>query len=412
MAATGLPWGPQPDTVLLGPSYRQVQLQVIRQRASFNVRDLGDLQHKTGYLLANTYAATTLQQAKTQWPDLNWFEVSGKDVEELLEQLALGQADYVITSSQDFELAKHIYPNLEVAYTLPQALPLQWRFAPGQTKLQQQAVAYFQKITANGELKQWLDRYYGHTHRLAPLDAEEFLKKRPTVLPGLKKGFFRAEENTGMDWRLLAALSYQESHWDSYAISPNGAMGLMMLTSNTADLLGVSDRTDATQAIRGGARYLQTLKDMLPSDVGEPDRTWIALAAYNVGYGHVLDARTLAKQRGQDPNLWMNLKTTLPMLARPEHHRYLKYGYARGGEPVIFVENLRLYYDILSRFESPHIPGFPAFQTNVAIDNPSEKRMDLNGRMQSDGRVSTRIAEPSGDANDKLVRLNNTMAQD
>jgi membrane-bound lytic murein transglycosylase F len=173
---------------------------------------------------------------------------------------------------------------------------------------------------------------------------------------------------TGIDWRLLAALGFQESHWDPLAVSATGVRGLMMLTSETADRMRVSDRLDARQNILAGARYLVELKETLPARIDEPDRTWLALAAYNLGYGHLEDARVLARRQGLNPDLWVDVKRVLPLLSRYEYYSTAKYGFCRGGEALVLTENIRSYYDILMRFEDPHEPGFGLFTRTVQQD--------------------------------------------
>ena len=136
----------------------------------------------------------------------------------------------------------------------------------------------------------------------------------------------------------------------------------MMLTENTADSLGVTDRLDAKQSIMGGARYIIKLRETIPERVQEPDRTWMALAAYNIGYAHVEDARVLAERLNLNPDSWADIKKTLPLLNRAEYYTHARYGYANGGAPVIFVESVRTYHKILEKFEPQHSPLLPNFK--------------------------------------------------
>jgi membrane-bound lytic murein transglycosylase F len=155
---------------------------------------------------------------------------------------------------------------------------------------------------------------------------------------------------------LLAAIGYQESQWNAFATSPTGVRGVMMLTGDTADRMGVANRLDARQSILGGARYLMTMKEMLPSRIPEPDRTWLALAAYNQGEGHMEDARRITRARDGNPDSWADVKEALPYLGRGTYAKAMKYGYARGGEALDFAENIRSYYDILLRLEPEYHP--------------------------------------------------------
>ena len=163
-------------------------------------------------------------------------------------------------------------------------------------------------------------------------------------LPRYETLFRRIAKTHQIDWRLLAAISYQESHWSPRARSPTGVRGMMMLTLTTAREVGVRNRLDVEQSVRGGARYLNRIYDRLPDTIHEPDRTWIALAAYNVGMGHVYDARDLTLQAGGDPDKWHDLRFYLLLLEQSWWYRQTRYGYARGSEPVRYVENIRLFY--------------------------------------------------------------------
>ncbi len=184
----------------------------------------------------------------------------------------------------------------------------------------------------------------------------KFLGRTETMLPKLRKHFHTAQALSGLDWRLIAAVAYHESQWEPEATSPTGVRGIMMLTEETADHLGLSNRLDPRESIIAGARYLNTLKDLQGNHVQEPDRTWLALASYNIGPGHFNAARTLAKQLKADPTAWYEMKRILPLLAQPKYYERLKSGRARGGEAVILVENIRSYYDILVRHEPPYQP--------------------------------------------------------
>jgi membrane-bound lytic murein transglycosylase F len=168
--------------------------------------------------------------------------------------------------------------------------------------------------------------------------------------------FVAAQEATGIDWRLLAAISYQESQWDPGATSETGVRGFMQLTEDTARHLGVSDRLDPRQSVLAAARYLHDLKEKMPRRIAEPDRTWFALAAFNIGLGHLEDARVQAQRDRLDPDRWRDVRRTLPLLALPEYYEKARLGYARGGMPVAFVDRVRAYYDILLRTQDAHQP--------------------------------------------------------
>lgn len=341
--------------------YQTVQQQAVYNLSAEKPSGIKDLIGKRVEVMAGSSYAESLREAKKEYPALSWNENPVQESEELLERLSQGGTDIVISDSNIVSVANIYHPEIAVAFDLPGKLSLAWAFPRDVDPfLYDKAQEFFARIQKDGTLKRLLDRYYGHVKRLERADVEGFLVAANAQLPRFRRYFHRGQEMAEIDWRLLAAVGYQESHWNPLATSPTGVRGLMMLTSETADRLGVTDRLDAKQNILAGARYLQYLKDVLPERVPEPDRTWMALAAYNVGYGHLEDARILARKMKLNPDAWTDLKATLPLLSKSEYHSTIRHGYARGGETVIFVENVRTYYDILSRFEKPYQPVFSA----------------------------------------------------
>src|SRR6056297_212435 len=206
---------------------------------------------------------------------------------------------------------------------------------------------YLRRTKQGGRLARILERYYGHTDKFDYVGTRAFMRHYERRLPRYREMFEEAADENAIDWRLLAAMGYQESHWRPGAVSPTGVRGIMMLTEATADYLGIEDRVDPESSISGGARFLRRLKQRLPDSIKEPDRTWMSLAAYNVGYGHLMDARRIVEIQGGNPDAWIDVSEALPLLARRKWYSRLMYGYARGWEPALYVENVRTYLDIL-----------------------------------------------------------------
>ncbi|THF64358.1 membrane-bound lytic murein transglycosylase MltF [Pseudothauera rhizosphaerae] len=275
----------------------------------------------------------------------------------LLEQAANGKLDLVATDRLHYAFAKRLYPQLAVAWDLPLKSQIAWALPLDEHDPLDEAVdAFLAEAIDSGHLARVADRYFGHVRRLRTSDINGFLARARERLPDYRPHFQEAQARTGIDWRMLAALSYQESQWNPLATSRTGVRGMMMLTVETADRLGVKDRLDARDSILGGARYLAMLRDELPDEIAEPDRTWMAIAAYNLGMGHLRGARAIARTMERDNTSWWAMKAVLPLLSRPEYAARLKAGAARGGEAVIMTENIRNYYDILTRIEPPHVP--------------------------------------------------------
>lgn len=343
-----------------GPVYQRTQPQVAYNTDYPKPKSIQQLVGRSIEIVTGTSHAVRLNEAKQQVPGLKWTEVD-ITAEELLTKLAEGKIDYAIADSSQINLAKNFYPNLGSAFNLGEETGKAWVFSPNaDSELLVKAQKFFKRIEQDGTLRRLLDRYYGHIQRLEQTDVGGILGKMRTLLPDLRDHFHQAEELTGIDWRLIAALAYKESYWDRLATSSTNVRGIMMLTEHTADRMKVTDRLDARQSILAGARYLLLLKEVLPPRIVEPDRTWMALAAYNLGYGHLEDARILAQRLGLSPDSWVDLRKALPLLSHSEYFGNLKHGYARGDEAVILTESVRNYYDILLRYERPYSRNFAA----------------------------------------------------
>lgn len=338
--------------------YQDVQQVVVYNSEKFKEnktkvpKKLNDLAGRLITVPAGTSFVERLIKLKSKQEGLIWEERLHVGSEQLLQELEHGDIDYTIADSHLVSIMQNYYPNLSIAFALGEPEKIAWAMPKNTNpELHQKVNAFFAKIKKNGALRNLIDRYHGNAKRLKPVDVKAFLIRSRTLLPKYKRLFQQAQEITGLDWRLIAAISYQESHWDTFNTSPTNVRGLMMLTEDTADLMKVTDRLDPKQSIPAGAKYINLLKDTIPDRVPEPDRTYMALASYNIGYAHVEDARVLAQRLKMNPDRWADVKKTLVMLNDPTYYVNAKYGYASGGAPVIFVESIRSYYNILARFE-------------------------------------------------------------
>jgi len=346
--------------------YEDVQQQVIynADETKKPVKTIKDLVSVHMVVPAATSFTERLGKLQQKEPGLMWEERKDMHSEKLLEEVASGGIDYTVADSHLVSVLQNYHPNLSVAFSLGEPEKIAWGFSKtGKPELLKKANAFFTKIKKDGTLRNLIDRYHGNAKRLKPIDVKSYLSKSRTLLPKYKRLFQQAQEITGLDWRLLAAISYQESHWDTYNTSPTNVRGLMMLTEDTADRMGVTDRLDPKQSIPAGAKYISLMVDTIPDRVPEPDRTYMALAAYNIGYAHVEDARVLAQRLKMNPDSWADVKKTLVMLNDPTYYVNAKYGYCSGGAPVIFVESIRSYHNILTRFE----PSYNAPEDNFKI---------------------------------------------
>lgn len=343
--------------------FQNTQQQVVyNKEVQSKPKSLEDLIGKRIAVPAGTSFAERLHILQKKEPRLLWQEPTSRNADELVQQVAEGNLDYTVADEHLVSILQNYYPNLGVAMALGEPEQIAWAFPKhGDAQLLKKADLFLQRVKKDGTLRNLIDRYYGHTERLDPVDVTQFLSRTRTLLPKYAPTFKQAQETTDMDWRLLAAISYQESHWDRLNTSPTNVRGMMMLTEDTADRLGVTDRLDAKQSILAGSRYIVMMKDLIPKRVQEPDRTWMALAAYNIGYAHLEDARILAQRLKLNPDLWADVKKTLPLLNKSEYYTTLKYGYASGGAPVVFVDCIRTYHKILEKYAPQHVPVFDSF---------------------------------------------------
>jgi membrane-bound lytic murein transglycosylase F len=326
-----------------------------QHEASLPLRELSQLSGKTVHVMSGSRQAVTMKRLADKISGLKIVEVGQGDILDLLETLGDGEVKYVAMDAKLEDIANQFVPELRTSLSLSDELPIVWLLGPKPNpELAVRANAFIERIRRDGTLVQLEERYFGHVRRLKQSDVIRFLSEIESTLPKLRNLFLAAESATGIDWRLIASVAYHESHWDANATSPTNVRGIMMLTEETADRFKVSNRLDPRESILAGARYLDILKDALPDEVLEPDRTWLALAAYNIGPGHFNAAQRIARQQKANPNAWHEMKRVLPLLAQPKYYERLKSGRARGGEAVILVENIRSYYDIICRHEAPY----------------------------------------------------------
>jgi len=356
-AAAGLTVTEQREKqVRFAPHYQEIRQQLVHHTDSPTPANVKALVGRHLQVVVGTSYVERLSQLKLLHSELNWTAVEGVSTEELLQQVQQGLLEYTVADSNIVALSRQFYPELQIAFDIKEPEKLAWAFPrSNDDSLYDEAVEFFKQLRASGRLDQLIERYYGAAGRFNPININAYLKKIETVLPVYQAQFEAAAKENNLDWRLLAAIAYQESLWDPQAISPTGVRGIMMLAEPTAKSLGVSDRLDPTQSIDGGARYLRQIIDRLPERIPEPDRSWMALAAYNVGINHLGDARVITLKQGGDADKWKDVQERLPLLAKEAWYVDTAYGYARGYEAVQLVNRIRTYFDILKKIDEEKI---------------------------------------------------------
>ena len=344
---------PRQSLVRFGPPYQQVTQKFVYRYGSLSPPSrLTDLTpyHQLN-VLADSHQIDILKNLKKEYPQLTWQEWPKIATNDLLKQVKDKKLHYALANSHEVAKMRLLYPQLEVGFELPHINRLAWAFPRNSpdNSLYMAAIEFFNRLQRQGEIEQLLERYYGHLLNAKDfnyVNTRAFLRRIKKRLPLYEKHFKLMAKKYNLDWRLLAAIGYQESKWNPKAVSGTGVKGLMMLTKSTAEEMGVKNRRDPFESIQGGTKYFVGLKKRL-SDIPEPDQTWFTLAAYNVGLGHLRDAIKLTEKLGDNKERWTGVKQHLPKLTQPHWYNQTKYGYARGHEPVQFVTNVRRFYNIL-----------------------------------------------------------------
>ena len=354
MAAAGLTVSKQrQEKVRFTRPYMEVTQEVLYRAGTKRPFKPSDLLGKSTLVISNSAHAERLSQLQQQLPELRWHEQSDIEMSDLMEMVHNGTIDYAVVDSNAYDMNRSLYPRARRAFTLsesPQAVA--WVFPKGpDNSLFELADSFIADAHATGMLTEMEERFYGHVDGMDAGSAFTFARRVQQRLPLWQEYLEIAGTMFDLDWQLLAAMSYQESHWNSRAKSYTGVRGLMMLTKATAREVGVQDRLDPIQSIYGGAKYFRKIFNRIPDDIQGADRTWLSLAAYNIGFGHMEDARILTERMGGDPNKWTDVRTHLPLLTKRKHYRTTKHGYARGWEAVRYVQSIRSFYNTIALHE-------------------------------------------------------------
>ncbi|MBC8948370.1 cystine transporter subunit [Xenorhabdus sp. TS4] len=331
------------DQTRTGPAYASVIQQLVYRKGAARPHSFGDLKGKLIVTAGSAHVSELKKWKEKSYPELTWEETPHKNTQQLLEQLSEGKIDYTISDSLSLALQQRIHPNLAVAFDVSEENPLTWYLKRNSDySLYSAMLDFFSMLTENGIMSRLQEKYFSHIGSFDYFDTISFIRAINNLLPTYQPIF---QQYAGsLDWQLVAAIAWQESHWDPQATSPTGVRGLMMLTRPTAEWAGIHDRLDPEESVKGGMAYLNYLMERLPKTISEDERIWFALAAYNMGYGHLLDARKLTAAQKGNPDSWLDVKTRLPLLSKKKYYANTTYGYARGYEAYRYVENIRRYY--------------------------------------------------------------------
>ena len=353
----------------LGPSYYSASWQLAYRKGENRPRSLAQI-NDTLVIPESSELVQILKDAQLKHPKLRWRVDKKLTQEELLLQVAEGKIAYTLANSLDISATQQIKPQIAVAFDLTDEMSVHWYLSNNSSNELQSALLDFMNTAIDsGLIASIEEKYFNHFRQFDYVDTKSYSNSIEAILPKFEPLFTKHKGN--LDWRLLAAIAYQESHWNPDATSPTGVRGMMMLTKDTAERMKITDRTDPEQSIKAGSEYLHWLIEQIPDSINNDDRIWFALAAYNMGLGHLLDARRLTKSLGGNADNWLDVKKNLPLLAEKRYYTNLKYGYARGYEAVQYVENIRRYMNSIMNYYRVQ-------------QNQSDKNEDVNNNSSTD----------------------------
>jgi membrane-bound lytic murein transglycosylase F len=336
------------QAVVFSDGYMEVAQQIITHRKNAHIKTIEDLSGKTIDVREGTAYQQRLAELKEQGIDLAIRLHADLPTEELIQKVADGEIDFTIAHSNIISINRRNFPGAVSTGSINDRLQLGWAVYPKSIELRDRINTFFKEIKENGLYDKIYQKYYGDNKDFDYVDLKAFHRRLKSRLSRYSPFIKVAANKHGFDWRLIAAQMYQESHLNTWAKSRAGARGLMQIMPATGRSLGVNDLFDPVQNINAGVKHLKNLYDMYDDAEGN-DRLLIALAAYNTGQGHIYDARKLARKKGLDPNKWESLAQTLPLLQYRKYYKRAKYGYCRGSEPVRYIKQILIYYDVLKR---------------------------------------------------------------
>ncbi len=341
-----------------GPGYQPIRQQLVCRRGGPQPQSPAEMPGHDIHVIADSAYVERLEELAQKHPELDWQEREGVTTELLLQEVWQQEIDCTIADSTIVDMNRRLFRELVVSQDLTGEQQLGWALPKERDDLETAIEEWLRDFKQTSRMDRHREAFYGHLRRFDYVDSWRFVRAIDERFWDLQPWFRTAGTRNDIPYTLLAAVAYQESHWREDAVSPTGVRGVMMLTQRAAEQINVDNRLDPRESIFGGARYLDWMRSRIAEEVEEPDRTFLALAAYNVGRGHLHDAQGLARELGKDPHSWADMREVLPLLADPQYYHDLRFGYARGMEPVVYVTRVREYRHMLENYLYGH-PGGP-----------------------------------------------------
>ncbi len=331
--------------------YMTIQQHIIHHKLVFGPKNTDDLTFRTIHVRRGTSYHSRLEEIKKSGVEFDYILYDNIPTEDLIKMINDRKIKFTIADNHIAYLNQRYYPDIRIGIPLQEKESLAWAVNKNDTQMLEQINKFFLFANETGLLKQISGKYYSNIEDSDPFDLKRFHSRIKSRLPKYKKIILEESLKYEFDWRLVVAVVYQESHFNPNAKSFTNVRGLMQVTAIAAEEMGIEDRLNPEQSIKAGIKYLNKMVNKFDYIKNDYERMLFALASYNIGYGHVMDAMVLAKNMGLDEIRWHSLKTTLPLLSKPKYYKKTKHGYARGWEPVQYVERILTYYDILKQKE-------------------------------------------------------------
>ncbi|MDA8135406.1 MAG: membrane-bound lytic murein transglycosylase MltF [Desulfobacteraceae bacterium] len=331
--------------------YMTIQQHVIYHHLDTGPEKIEDLASLTLHVNRETTYHHRLNEIKASGVPLNYILYHNIPAEELIRMVHDKEIRYTIAANTIAVMSQKYYPDIRIGIPIREKEALAWAVSKKDPEMLEQINKFFLYAAQIGLIQRITDKYFSNIQNSDPFDLKKFHQRIETRLPEYLSLIHKEAEKYGLDWKLIAAIVYQESQFDAKAVSLNNVKGLMQVTSIAAEEMGLSNLVNPSESIKAGIQYFDKMIKKFEHIDDDHERIPFALASYNVGYGHVSDAVRIAEEMGLDSGKWQNLKKTLPLLSKPGYYTRVRYGYARGLESVQYVERILTYYDILKQKE-------------------------------------------------------------
>jgi len=319
-----------------------------KQLESQMIRNQLDLSGKTVYVQAGSVYADRLRSLSNEiGGDIRIREVQVES-EQLVQRVATGEIDFAICDENVGLVNTTYFPQLDAGTAVSFPQHVAWAVHPGADSLKSVIDRWLISFRTSSRYALLYDKYFHDHHSASRINSEYYVLSSGKI-SGYDEIMKQECERIGWDWRLLASMIFQESRFNPEAESWAGAFGLMQLMPGTARNYGITKESPASDHISAGVNFIKWLDDRFMDVIDDPEeRIKFILASYNIGYGHIEDARRLADKYGANPDVWLgSVEEWLMKKSDPVYYtdQVVKYGYARGIETFHYVR------EVIERYE-------------------------------------------------------------